>query len=125
MDEKRFDESDQPKKSERNKDEEFATEVAPAPLLGGLTPNRPAEVDSDDFYSEEGANARTGGRTVGWIGLVLAIASLFIYPVVLGMAALILGITAFVQGSRALGGWSAVIGGIALIAYFVIVPYYT
>ncbi|MDF2725014.1 MAG: hypothetical protein K0Q59_4689, partial [Paenibacillus sp.] len=66
-----------------------------------------------------------GGQTFGWIGLVLAIASLFIYPVAMGFAAVIMGLVAFVQGSRALGSWSVIIGGIALLAYYVIVPYYT
>jgi hypothetical protein len=106
-------------------EDEFATEVAPVPMLANQVPDRPKERDAEAYRSEEGASVRTGGQTVGWIGLVLAIASLFIYPVLMGLGAIVLGIIAFVQGSRSLGTWSAVIGGIALLSYYVLVPYYT
>jgi hypothetical protein len=102
--------------------EEFAAEFAPTPLLGNQLPNR---VEKADFETEEDDTSSRGGQTFGWIGLVLAIASLFIYPVAMGFAAVIMGLVAFVQGSRALGSWSVIIGGIALLAYYVIVPYYT
>ncbi|MEF3304657.1 hypothetical protein [Paenibacillus sp. GYB003] len=109
--------------------EEFGADAAPAaPLVTDRTPNRPsaeAEPEKTEGLNGEGGDTRTGGQTMGWIGLVLAIASMFIYPALLGTAAVVLGIIAYMQGSRALGTWSAVIGGIALIAYFVLVPYYT
>lgn len=124
-----YDKDEKPKKKKAKADdrfeEEFGTEVAPGPMFANQVPDRPEERNAEAYRSEEGATARTGGQTVGWIGLVLAIASMFIYPVLLGLTAVVLGIIAYVQGSRSLGTWSAVIGGIALIAYFVLVPYYT
>ncbi|RKN86941.1 hypothetical protein [Paenibacillus ginsengarvi] len=110
-------------------DEEFGAEVTPAaPMMLGQAPARPNEdlgLERADYRDTEVDDTVKGGQTVGWIGLVLAIASMFIYPGVMGTAAIILGVIAYMQGSRALGTWSAVLGGIALIAYYVLVPYYT
>ena len=104
--------------------EEYGAEIAPT--ASTAISNVPdVEADKVDSREQEGVKERTGGQTVGWIGLVLAIASMFIYPALLGTTAVVLGIISYVQGSRGLGGWSAVIGGIVLIAYFVLVPRYT
>lgn len=105
-------------------DEEFASEAAPAPIFSRPAENRREEPNAGEVHSVEEETARSG-KTVGWIGLVLAIASLFIYPVLLGLGAIAFGVAAFLQGSRSLGVWSASIGGVALLAYYVLVPYYT
>ncbi|MBD2861765.1 hypothetical protein [Paenibacillus oceani] len=114
-------------------DEEYGAELTPpaAPLFvnnrvradQGDVPDHPEP--NRDLHAEEGAGVETGGATIGWIGLVLAIASLFIYPAILGTGGIVLGIIAYVQGSRALGAWSVIIGGIALLSFVVLVPYYT
>ncbi|GAA3403841.1 hypothetical protein ACFFNY_02985 [Paenibacillus hodogayensis] len=114
---------------ERN-DEEFGADLsASAPLIAPPVSERLKEekLDGDkaEFTEQEGVTAAKGGQTVGWIGLVLAIASMFIYPVLLGLAALVMGVVAFIQGSRGVGAWSAAIGAISLLAYFFLVPYYT
>lgn len=111
--------------------EEYASEVAPTVVppvvLGRRALNNPEEDRPDEpvTRSQEGTEVRSGGRAVGWVAFILAIISLFVYPVLMGAGAIVLGIIAYVQGSRALGGWSVVIGGIALISYLVLVPYYT
>ncbi|PYI51742.1 hypothetical protein [Paenibacillus flagellatus] len=143
MDNERFDEFDDAlnnnkreqigRESGRSYDEEYATEVAPPAMLGGANRNALNRTDAEPVQpvqqvatrSEEGSTVRTGGQTIGWIALALAIASLFVYPALMGGTAIVLGIIAYVQGSRSLGAWSVVIGGIALISYLVLVPYYT
>jgi hypothetical protein len=100
-------------------EEEYAAEIAPAPVSGDATDRKEAAE-----RKQEGQQEIAGGRTIGWIALAFAIAALFMYPAALGCGAIVLGIIAYVQGSRALGGWSVVIGGIALISYLVLVPYY-
>lgn len=114
-------------------DEEYGAELTPpaAPLfVNNRTRTDRADVPdhpepNHDLHAEEGAGVEAGGATIGWIGLVLAIASLFIFPALLGTAGIVLGIIAYVQGSRSLGAWSVIIGGIALLSFVVLVPYYT
>lgn len=129
-----FEGKEQPKKDdsvhkERQEsfDEEFGAETA-APLIVNEVPDRPREENGPDkavTREDEDSRSRTNGQAWGWIGLVVAIAALFIYPVVLGFAGIVLGVIAFVRGSRTLGVWSACIGVVALLAYYVIVPFYT
>lgn len=80
----------------------------------------------EDRYVEqaERAETETGGRALGWIALVFALASWFIWPVLLGATAAVLGFIAYRQGARALGGWSMAIGIVALALNLVIVPFY-
>ncbi|CAM3961133.1 DUF308 domain-containing protein [Paenibacillus alkaliterrae] len=72
----------------------------------------------------ERADAKTGGYALGWVSLVFAIASWFIWPVLLGATAAVLGFIAYRQGARGLGGWSMAIGIIALALNLLIVPFY-
>jgi hypothetical protein len=86
-------------------------------------------VDADrreDRYVEraEREDTDTGGRALGWISLVFALASWFIWPVLLGATAAVLGFIAYRQGARALGVWSMAIGIIALALNLIIVPFY-
>jgi hypothetical protein len=102
---------------------EFAAEVA-APPAAAENPklDREANRKQDDIDVDA---TETGGRMVGWLALALSILSLFAYPVLLGTTGVILGIVAYAQGRRALGVWSILIGGLSLLSYFVLVPFYT
>lgn len=93
---------------------EFAAEVAAPPAA--------AEPRTQDDI-DDGATA-AGGRMIGWFALALSILSLFAYPVLLGTTGVIMGIIAYAQGRRALGVWSVLIGGLSLLSYFVLVPFY-
>jgi hypothetical protein len=73
---------------------------------------------------QSGERASQAGM-LGWIALIVGIASLFFWPALLGSVAIIAGIFAWVRGSRALGSWSIVLGFISVVAYFLLVPYYT
>ncbi|MEB3100669.1 hypothetical protein [Ferviditalea candida] len=104
-------------------DTEFAAEATP------LGPEAHRLIEPEDDRPDQNRAANTGARQatpwVGWLALALAIASLFMWPAVLGPAGAVLGLMAYFQGSRSLGIWSMVIGIIAFVAYVAIVPYYT
>ncbi|KRE54243.1 hypothetical protein [Paenibacillus sp. Soil522] len=72
----------------------------------------------------ERTEARSGGYALGWVSLVFAIASWFIWPLLLGATAAVLGFIAYRQGARGLGGWSMAIGIIAMALNLIIVPFY-
>ncbi|MDQ8736686.1 DUF4190 domain-containing protein [Paenibacillus sp. LHD-38] len=80
----------------------------------------------EDRYVEksERSDTRSGGFALGWVALVFAIASWFIWPVLIGATATVLGFMAYRQGARGLGGWSMAIGLIALALNLIIVPFY-
>lgn len=76
-------------------------------------------------YHEEMARAdAAAGRVIGWTALVFAIASWFLWPVLMGAASALLGWFAYRQGSKTLGVWSIVIGLVALAAYLALLPLY-
>ncbi|MBD2869506.1 DUF308 domain-containing protein [Paenibacillus arenilitoris] len=86
-----------------------------------------ANVDrTEDRHVEraERADTETGGNTLGWVSLVFAVVSWFIWPVLLGATAAVLGYIAYRQGSRGLGGWAMALGIIALALNVIIVPLY-
>lgn len=66
-----------------------------------------------------------GNRSLGWIALALAVGSLFVLPQWFGLAGIVLGGAAWFTGARGIGLWSIVIGSISLVAYVVLVPFYT
>lgn len=72
----------------------------------------------------ERTGERSNGYALGWVSLIFAIASWFIWPVLLGATAAVLGFIAYRQGARGLGGWSMAIGIIALALNLIIVPFY-
>ncbi|MFB9325456.1 hypothetical protein ACFFSY_05920 [Paenibacillus aurantiacus] len=74
---------------------------------------------------EESVRAtRSAGRAAGWTGLIIAIMSWFVWPVLLGLSAAFIGFVAFRQGSRGLGVWSMTLGLIAAASYLVLIPLY-
>ncbi|MNI02628.1 hypothetical protein D3C73_555110 [compost metagenome] len=63
-------------------------------------------------------------RTIGYIAIIIAVASLFMWPAILGSTAVVLGIIAWFKGNRALGAWSMILGFIAVTTFFVLIPLY-
>lgn len=88
---------------------EFAAESA-------AMPTDIAQVDPETAVTQHAA--------FGWLGLILAIASLFFWPAILGPAGAMIGFLAISQGSRALGIWSIVLGAISFISYILLAPLY-
>lgn len=99
--------------------EEVSAEVAPPPPVLGN-----ASADSNEASTASGAAVRSAGKTLGAVALVFAIASLFIWPLLLGITATILGFVAFRQRARALGGWAMGIGIFAAVSSVVLYPLY-
>lgn len=112
--------------------QEFGGELSPA--QGGAAPLVPMKpeweeqggVDREFRGMEEKVSQRQSaarGDTAGWISLLLAVASLFFWPALLGPAAVIAGAASFFAGSRALGAWAVGLGLLSLVGYFFWVPY--
>jgi hypothetical protein len=105
-------------------EEEFAADFAPAP---GMLSRRELHLPEEDRPHESGVSRteeESPSRTFGWTALTLAIISLFVMPVFLGISAIVLGIIAYMRGTRGLGAWSIVIGGISILSYVVLIPSY-
>lgn len=75
-------------------------------------------------HAAEGVETESGGYALGWVSLVFAIASWFVWPVLLGATSAVLGFIAYRQGAKGLGGWAMAIGLIAIALNLVIVPLY-
>lgn len=66
------------------------------------------------IYSKR--NQDTEGNTVfGWIGIIAAIASFFMWPLVMGIAGIVLGFISKRQGADSLGNTAIVISAISII----------
>lgn len=98
--------------------EEYAEDTADIPERR----LEPANV-SDTRASEIRENQAVSDY-MGWIGIILAVASLFFWPAVLGPAAVLFGFIAWSQGSRTLGVWAMVLGAISFVAFMVLIPLY-
>lgn len=98
----------------RDHREEYAAEVAP-PMDAQVRRNAGKDRTQD--------RSNTNGRTVGYVGLVLGIASLFMWSVILGPIAAVVGYYAYNKGSRTTGAWSIGLGLLATISYFILIPF--
>jgi len=98
----------------RDQREEYAAEVAP-PMDTQVRRNTDKDSTQD--------RSNTNGRTVGYVGLVLGIASLFMWSVILGPIAAVVGYYAYNKGSRTTGAWSIGLGLLATISYFILIPF--
>lgn len=106
-----------------NVNEEMAADyaVGASPVYGA---GRSVDRSEAANREEEDDGTRSGGYAIGWVALTFAIASWFIWPVLLGATAAVIGYLAYRQGARGLGGWSMAIGLTAVVLYLVIVPFY-
>lgn len=118
---------DYPRKTHQ---EEYAADVMP--LNPARTRNDQATVERTNrdiltrpeaVKSESDTTEGTTGRTVGYIGVGLGIASLFIWSIVLGPIAAIMGFYAYSQGNKTSGAWGIGLGIVATLSYFVMMPF--
>ncbi|WP_433946111.1 hypothetical protein [Paenibacillus sp. SN-8-1] len=100
----------------RTHQEEYASEVTPRVSYTGA---RSVRDDNTADSSTESAS----GRTAGYVGVALGIASLFIWSIILGPISAILGFYAYSQGKRTSGAWAAGLGIIATLSYFFLIPF--
>jgi len=101
-------------KTRDNNQSEFAAEIADPSMIE----------DKHEAYAGDN-DTSAGNHSLGMIALALSIASLFVLPQWFGLAGIVLGGAAWLTGFRGLGLWSIIIGSISLIAYIVLVPYYS
>ncbi|GBF75443.1 hypothetical protein PA598K_03855 [Paenibacillus sp. 598K] len=83
-----------------------------------------ADVVSTVHSGEMDRADATAGRVIGWVALAFAVASWFLWPVLMGATAALLGWFAYRQGSKRLGAWAVGIGLVALAAYLALLPLY-
>ena len=86
----------------------------------------PAHIErtADRAFDDDREDTRSSGFALGWVSLIFAIASWFIWPVLLGASAAVMGYIAYRQGAKGLGGWAMAIGLVAVALNLVIVPFY-
>lgn len=101
-------------------DEEYAAEVA-VPADQGIDRTSDRNQGETNTLNQERDTA-AGKTMMGWFALALAIASLFVWPAILGPGAVLFGFVAWSQGSRTLGVWSIVLGIISFVAYLAVAP---
>ncbi|RRJ66694.1 hypothetical protein EHV15_30015 [Paenibacillus oralis] len=116
---------DYPRKDYR---EEYAAEVTPAGTFSGnAVRGRNADTDGEirDVNRVEGADSdvNTAGRTVGYVGVGLGIASLFLWSIILGPLAAVMGFYAYSQGNKTSGAWGIGLGIVSTLSYFVLMPF--
>jgi hypothetical protein len=92
------------RESEDHFEEEYAAEIAP----NGIP------YDGRDNGRDE-VTTKAGGATAGFIALALAVLSLFTFPTLFGLLAVLLGIYAYNRGANVTGGIAAVMGGVVAI----------
>ncbi|MFC4388513.1 DUF4190 domain-containing protein [Gracilibacillus marinus] len=79
--------------------------------------NRPIE------DSEQGTEMQSSvNTTFGWIGLVLAIASFFVWPLIMAIGGLIFGFISKKQGADTLGNAAIVVSIISLLVSIIMIP---
>lgn len=100
---------------DREHQEEYAAEVNPAP-----TRVRDTQTVSETQQNEE---EYSGSQTIGYVGLGLGIASLFIWSIILGPIAVAVGYYAYSKEQNTLGAWAMGLGIVATLSYFVMIPF--
>ncbi|WP_066192946.1 MULTISPECIES: hypothetical protein [Gracilibacillus] len=61
--------------------------------------------------------------TYGWIGLVLAVVSFFVWPLVMGVAGIVFGIISKTKGADTLGNAAITVSVISLLVSLFFVPF--
>jgi hypothetical protein len=106
------------------RDAEAAAEIA-VPYRVNPVGEEPERQEMRRVQKQVLASQAGAGRSLGMFSLIMAIASLFVWPLLLGLTAAVLGYSAYRQGARGLGVWSMTIGLLAAAAYVVFIPIYS
>lgn len=115
--------------SNNNNREEYASEISPTTPVGrnnwDTTDHRNdrPEGTTDVERSDADTADNSVGRTIGYVGVGLGIASLFLWSIVLGPLAAVLGFYAYSQGSKTSGAWAIGLGIVATLSYFFLIPF--
>ncbi|MEK4028796.1 MULTISPECIES: hypothetical protein [Bacillaceae] len=77
-----------------------------------------------DNNREGQVNRTTGGRGIGYAGLIVSVLALFIMPVLFGIVGIALGFFARSRGEQTLGAWAIGIGAAAVIMGLFVLPFF-
>jgi len=94
--------------------EETAAEIAAPVNATGTRENANTQTAGD---------TATGGAGLGWLALALSIISLFVMPMLMGIAGIIIGFIARRRGANGLGAWAIGIGALSIILSTLILPF--
>lgn len=86
------------------------------------------EITADDYNGrvKQEDNADSGSQVntaVGWVALVISIASFFFMPIILGGAGIIVGFIAKSRDADTLGNTAIVAGAVSIILTLFVLPY--
>ncbi|WP_339319425.1 hypothetical protein [Paenibacillus sp. FSL R10-2734] len=101
---------------DREHQEEYAAEVNPVPMqVRDTTPRVSETKENEEEYS--------GSQVVGYTGLAIGIASLFLWSIFLGPLSVIVGYYAYAKEQKTLGAWAMGLGIVSTLSYFVMIPF--
>lgn len=95
--------------------EEYAAEIYPTQRVEDQR-----QVYSDRDSDNVDTDSIDAGKTTGYVGVGIGIASLFMWSLVLGPVAAVLGLVAFNQGRKTSGGWAIGLGALSVLSYFLL-----
>lgn len=86
------------------------------------------ELTADDYHTrvekkEEKFSGSHVNSSVGWIALILSVASFFFMPIILGGAGIIAGFVARSKGADTLGTTAIIAGAASIIITLFVLPY--
>ncbi|WP_249923475.1 DUF5353 domain-containing protein [Paenibacillus odorifer] len=102
---------------DREHQEEYAAEVNPVSMpLRDTTPRVASETKEEEVeYS--------GSQVMGYTGLAMGIASLFLWSIILGPISVVIGYYAYAKEQKTLGAWAMGLGIVSTLSYFVMIPF--
>ncbi|WP_163539615.1 DUF4190 domain-containing protein [Gracilibacillus sp. YIM 98692] len=98
-------------------DEAYRREAETSQELSAGEFNQP--IESTEQESEMKSDVNTA---FGWAGLILAIASFFIWPLIMAIGGIILGFVSRRQGAETLGNAAIVVAIISLLISLIFIP---
>lgn len=103
-------------RQDRSLHEEYAAEVSPLPV-------QVHRAGTGETETGDSSETRSSSKGMGYTGLALGIASLFMWSIILGPAAAVLGYYAYAKGQKTTGAWAMGLGIVSTLSYFIMIPF--
>lgn len=102
---------------DREHQEEYAAEVNPVSMqVRDTTPRAVSETKENEVE-------HSGSQVMGYTGLAMGIASLFLWSIILGPISVVVGYYAYAKEQKTLGAWAMGLGIVSTLSYFVMIPF--